>query len=34
MKPLLITDRFEAEKLPVSAGPPSGGQAATSVPYV
>ena len=29
-----INGRFEAERPPASAGPPLGGQAATSVPYV
>ena len=29
-----INGRFEAERLPTSVGQPSGGQAATFVPYV
>ena len=29
-----INGRFEAERPPVLAGPPSGGRAASSVPYV
>ena len=29
-----INGRFEAERLPASVGPPSGGRVATSVPYV
>ena len=29
-----ISGRFEAERPPASAGPPSGGRAANNVPYV
>ena len=29
-----INGRFEAERLPASSGPPSGGRAASSVPYI